>query len=920
MNALLISFYIERFMKTHFVFPLFGFVGLLVLFSASNLLLPRAVDAQKGQTSSGTDFWLGFMPNSFSQTCCPPQGMEIFIGSGTANVVSVDAYGGNQLPTYQQRLMSANSIWTLSSAEPSPWETDSNEHPAFWAIHVYAKNPVVVYGYQYTGANTSSADGYLALPTPALGTEYYPSCYYDDHYTLGPSNPLAGQFLIISPFDNDTVTIGPVKTPTRVESYPQDTGNILNQRGDTWEVILQKGQTYLVQSTGKNYGDDDITGTHIVSTKPIAVLSGHQLCSIPIGELADVNGSKDEIMEMVPPLDKWGSEYYDMPTATRTVCGDLVRVIAGEDGEVITATSLNGSSSASLAKAGDFYDFDLVTNPTDFRSQRGKKFLAVQMAYSQGYDGDPGLSDPFSTVLPAKQRFQKKMFFNVPDRVGVPGFVHYATFLCQTDSIKAIQINGKPIGSYTFAGSATIPGTTPSMSSYRIQLPGDATTYLATCGAPFGCTLYGWSSFESYGQPAGLALNINSDDTRPPLESLEYTCGKYQVHLADNRKPPQYSFTDSKIADLAMITDTFDARWPVPSNNFAFSFDSTHPFTTGDSIAFFNLTVLDPGRDAYAAVWTSDRAGNDTVYEFSYLAPALEPPNGTSIDFGSLPIGKDSCLSIVWSNRSNGALTISSASLVGTDTSVFPGLSNLAPITLTPGTSFNQTMCLTSSDTLGVFDTLLITVGCAELRYPLHISGTTPIIIASDVDFGDVPVGDTACKPVEIRNVGNAPLVLTANWLLPITPDFSFPDSAQFPDTIPPGGSITLDVCFHPQSAGPVQTRIDWGTNLAGAYIHQRKDTSSLFGNGTSAGVTSTPQRVPISLIVSPNPVSGVATISLTGAPLANVEIFDILGREVANFRVMGSYEWQVNTLPAGTYSVRAKAAGAIASRRVVKQ
>ena len=36
-------------------------------------------------------------------------------------------------------------------------------------------------------------------------------------------------------------------------------------------------------------------------------------------------------MEMMPPLDRWGTKYYDPPMAYRTVCGNFNRLIAGED-------------------------------------------------------------------------------------------------------------------------------------------------------------------------------------------------------------------------------------------------------------------------------------------------------------------------------------------------------------------------------------------------------------------------------------------------------------------------------------------------------------------------------------------------------------------------------------------------------------
>ncbi|MDP4200445.1 MAG: choice-of-anchor D domain-containing protein [Bacteroidota bacterium] len=840
------------------------------------------------------------MPNSFSLGCCPPQGVTMYIGSGTDNEVWIDVFGGNQNPSeHYHTKMLANSVWTVAPTSEASWETlNPAEVIAYRAIHVYSAKPIVIYGYQYTGANTSSTDSYLGLPTPALGTEYYPSCYYDDHYTLGPSNPLAGQFLIISPYDNNVVTIGPVKTDTREDAAATKT---LHFKGDVWNVTLQRGQTYLVQSTGLGYGDEDITGTHIVSTKPIALISGHQLCSIPIGELADQNGSKDEIFEMIPPVSVWGSEYYDMPTATRNVCGDLVRVIAGEDGEVVTATSINGAPQGILSKAGDYYDFDQIVDPTVFKEQNGKKFLAVQMAYSQGYLGDPGSSDPFSIVLTPKAQFQKKMIFRTPDRSGATGFLHFGTFICREDSILKIMLNGKPISTYTYAGQLPIPGTNPPMAARRIQFANTSTTYVATCGAPFGCYLYGWDVFESYGHPAGMALGVISPDTLPPLQDPHMQCGNFQVKLTEPRHIPAFSFEDTRIADIAMITDSNDSRWSHASYNYAFQIDPAHPFMPGDSVAYFDLTLIDGSKDAYAAVWTTDKAGNDTVYQYSYTAPRLLETPSAPLDlspvWATLNGSIDSCRDLLLINQQDSDLVLTSAQIMGVDTlgkfTLSPKPSN---VTLHPKDTLALHICFSPTDTLASSDTLMLTVGCIPFKYPLQGAGVIPQIIADDVNFGNVLVGDTVCKPVTITNPGKLPLVINKNWLLNNSKEFSFEDVSRLPVTIQAGKSVTLNFCFHPDTTGPISGRQDWGTNLLAPYQHSIKDTSSLLGFGRQPGlewdrptqsytVQCDPEVVRVNLLNSA-PASTGSSISVTKV--------DVEGADAAEFTIVNAQKGAV--------------------------
>jgi hypothetical protein len=91
---------------------------------------------------------------------------------------------------------------------------------------------------------------------------------------------------------------------------------------------------------------------------------------------------------------------------------------------------------------------------------------------------------------------------------------------------------------------------------------------------------------------------------------------------------------------------------------------------------------------------------------------------------------------------------------------------------------------------------------------------------------------------------------------------------------------------------------------------------------GNTASVSLTPST-PSTLSVSPNPTSGDVSIFISGSPSADVEIFDVLGREVDRFRVNGSYDWETGSLPVGTYIVRAVVSGSDAqpiTKRIVKE
>ena len=853
-------------------------VVFLAILLCAALIRPGTSYAQKGQTSAGTDFWMAFMPNYLN----PADAIEIFIGSGTLNKVQVDVFGGTNTPTQHfASTIQPDKIWTLSLPNSAAAEERRQEVPEYKAIHVYSQNPVAVYGFSNVVTTT---DAYLAIPTPALGTEYYTSCMYDDNYKeLGLNDPLAGQFVVIAPYDNTQVTIGNVRTDTRSDP----SGTLSHSQGDTWTVTLQRGQTYMVQSTGLYIGDGDLTGTHIVSSKPVGLISGHQRCRIPV----DGHGnSKNTIMEMIPPLDKWGTEYYDMPQGGRIECGNYVRLIAGEDGVNITE---DGKGIAQLDHAGDFTDRDLVLDPVVYKSN-GKKFLVVEHSYSQNFNGDPIQSDPFSIVMTPRNEFENKMIFRVPNNVaGGTEYVNYGTFICSKDSINRIMINGRRITSYEFAGQGDFASTNPPMSAYRVKFPLATTSYVATCGEPFACYLYGFAYADGYGFPAGMALNVHSPDTLPPLQTYDSVCGNFKVKLVEIRHIPTFSFEDTRIADIAMITDSTDARWSKASYNYRFSIDPAHLFTPGDSTAYYDLTIIDGSKNAYAAVWTTDKAGNDTVYEYSYTAPKLISDPLAPINIDNVWVTQDSCRDIMLRNKQGTDMVISSAVIQGTDTMGKFTLSTTPKnVILHPGDSLPLHICFSPNDTVASVDTLIVLVGdCLPFPFALEGSGVIPQIIATDLNFGSVLVGDTVCKPLTIRNVGKLPLVIDKNWKLNNSTEFSFSDDNLLPMTILPGKSATLNFCFHPDSIGSMSGRQDWGTNLLTPFAHSIKDTSSLLGFGRQPGlewdrplqgytVQCDPEVVRVNLVNTSPAVTG----SAIEATKVQVE-----GLDAAEFTIVGT-------------------------------
>jgi len=855
-----------------------------------------------GVSSSGTDFWVAFMPNFIGGRNVT----QLFLASETSNTVKVTI--NNSTRSYN---LLPNSTITVDLNGAGV--TRIPETPSDLAVHVVSTAPITMYGYNEwdggAGFIGGSPDGFLAIPTPALGTQYYTVNYFDASFA---GTPTVGEYIVVATQDSTFVTFY-TKAHTR---GPNSTAG--QNPGDTWRISLMKGQTYLVQSTGNYTGVEDLTGSLVTSNRPIALLSGHQIAPIDVGM-----ASADHLVEMIPPVDMWGTQYFDMPMAGRTKCGDYLRVLSAEDGNQITYDS---SGQLNL-NAGEWAELPTSTVPEYFKSINHKKFLTILYSYSQGFNGDPGTADPFMIVMTPKEQFEKRMLFRTPVPAKNGSFNHYLTVIAQLDSISTIKINGLPLSSFGSAGQQTFPGTTPAMAAVRVHLPNGTSTYLATANVPFGMYQYGFSDYEAYGWPTGMALNIVSGDTLPPMQETMVSCGNYIVKLREVRHTPSFSFEDSRIADVGMITEPSDPRWPLPSVNYSFVLDPN--FHSGDSTAMFTLNLIDPSKDAYAAVYTVDKAGNDTVYQYSYAAPKLAISPQPIYVYSPVTVDQDSCKTITIKNiQTFGKLDLANLRLAG---SANGGKFTNTPktlISLNPGDSLQVTVCYTPSDTgIVSFDTLLFNSGCPQQSLPLQGLGVTPLIYAQDINFGVVDSGMTKCLDLKISNPGQAVLRITKDQL-PNTVDFSVTPPNGYPIVLKPGESIALAACFHPSHSGKFSTTDLFSTNNPLKFAHSIKDTAVLIGRTSNAGVLLTsPHDFSLGAPI-PNPFysSTSIPIELKNAARITVTIVNILGAETTLIRDRLTNAGAATLLldlhgyPAGIYQARVFVNGVFAgSQKLVR-
>ncbi len=432
---------------------------LLCCVAVGSLCINRA-DAQT--TNQGTDFYLGFMQN-YNQT----PNLRIFVTSDVATTGTVAVPG----ISFSQAFSVTPGAITTVVVPPAAESTTSGVIDKK-GIHVTALQPVTVYGLNEIPFTT---DAYLGLPAPLLGKDYI---------VLGfngiPGYAAYSEFQVVGSTDGTEVTI----TPTASAAG--------HAAGVPFTITLNQLQTYELQATN---GADDLSGTLITSTAPVALFAGATCTYIP----NDHYSACDHVVEQMPGTATWGTNFLTVPLATRTG-GDTFRVIALNAG---TTVKVDGSLVATLAKAGIY---QAVLSHANHTIDTSGPALVAQYSNSTSYDNVT--SDPFEMLISPTKQFQTSYTVTTPS-TNPTAYTNYINVAAKASTASSCRVDGNPITTFAPIGSSGYKGA---------EVPVSIGTHNLSCTDPFGVYVYGFASYDSYGYPGGLGgkrivttCDINAD-------------------------------------------------------------------------------------------------------------------------------------------------------------------------------------------------------------------------------------------------------------------------------------------------------------------------------------------------------------------------------------------------------------------------
>ena len=432
--------------------------------------------AQSQPTSRGKEFYCMVMQNAgtpeyFKSTSY----FRLFLSSDFATSATISITDGS----WSKNVTIAPNVVTTVSL-PLSVEDNTHEKATNQAIHIVADTNISAYVIYH---KLYSTDSYMALPTDALGYDYVAVCYPSSQ--LDNTELTASEFGIIATQNNTIVTITP-----HAHTYTN------RPAGVPFSVALNAGQTYLV------YGDptdptNDLTGSAVSATKPIAFLSGHERTEIA----HDSGQSRNCLVEQIPPNPTLGTSFLTAPFAPRAYypVTDYFRIVAIQNGTQIWKNGVL----ATTINAGNFYEFYSMSAE---QIKTNKPVVLAQYSRSEtdgfgDYAGnDPNYEwDPAMMVIPPTEQFLNEYTFaNTQDPVAFKD--NYVNVVIPDTAVASLLLDGKNVVSrFTKIGTSGFSYAQVSVSQGSHHITADA---------PFGIYIYGAGVADAYANTGGAGFRV----------------------------------------------------------------------------------------------------------------------------------------------------------------------------------------------------------------------------------------------------------------------------------------------------------------------------------------------------------------------------------------------------------------------------
>ncbi len=434
-----------------------------------------------GTSYIGCEYYPTVTPNVVSETFS----FAVVVSNVSAQDATITITRGANQIVQQVAAKNTNVVIAL------PWVTElkatgQSRVVVDGAYRLRSTQPVTVYQYnpleyQKNGGFSYTNDASLLMPSNVWGQETVV-------VTRNTLNGLPGVYAVVARQDN-----------TKVELQPSATGKIVQAGGGvaangTGIIMLGEGDVLEVLSAAGGGGPDisDLTGTRVLSDKPVQILAAHACSYVPYNITAC-----DHLEEFNLPLDNLAKDYLvstpfvKAPNMNPQIKARMVRVIATTDATTITYDPPQPGAPAALAKAGDYAE---IQTDKDFKISANFKIAVAEYMLGQAAGG--GTGDPAMTISVPTEQYRNTYSFHAPTN-------YESNFANITAPANAkVLIDGQPVMGFVAIGAT-------GFSIARVQLAnnGDG-NHTITGDQNFGVQVYGYGQYTSYWYPGGLDLKL----------------------------------------------------------------------------------------------------------------------------------------------------------------------------------------------------------------------------------------------------------------------------------------------------------------------------------------------------------------------------------------------------------------------------
>ncbi|KAM3920370.1 IgGFc-binding protein-like [Leptodactylus fuscus] len=365
--------------------------------------------------------------------------------------------------SFRQALMLSETSTLIVRIPPYAELPESDKSYNVFVIE--ADKPISVLSLNY---KSFSADTSIVYPIEDLGTDYYVVTPLD-----GPDDAFK-EFSVVSS-----------KEPTNVDIFL--TGEVSYQKrtyaaGSKLTVLLEPYSALQLLSR------ENLTGTRVVSQKPVAVLSGHT-CTWK-------NTKCNHVYEQLLPVPSWGTSFIIPPIPLQRK-SDIVFVVAAKNTEI--DYQFDTQKSSQNLNAGQAIQLEVpVRTPLYLNASTGIQVIY----YCTGWQDSKSFTqyDPILMTIPPVSSYCSSYYI-----IGQQGFENYGTIVAKKTDFSRVTQNKNPVANLTWND---IPGTDYSWAMQRFGIE-FGFQLVENPASPFMLLSYGFVKQNSYGSPA-ICVNVSS--------------------------------------------------------------------------------------------------------------------------------------------------------------------------------------------------------------------------------------------------------------------------------------------------------------------------------------------------------------------------------------------------------------------------